>query len=114
MSITQLKIKEMFDTLSKEEQAELLKILSSTAVTSTSIAEFSEAHQKRYGSNVEFTISKKGPDHAPIVTATAITAFGNFTGEGGNQKIAKANAVEAAENFGKITWAHRRYKAEEE
>lgn len=90
------KIKELFASLSKAEQVELLKELSSNSGTSISIADFAIKHQKRYGRNVEFTVTQAGLDHAPIVTATAHTAFGDFSGKGSNQKIAKANAVEEA------------------
>ena len=91
-----LKIKELFASLSKAEQVQLLKELSSNSATSISIADFAIKHQKRYGRNVEFTVTQAGLDHAPIVTATAHTSFGDFIGKGSNQKIAKANAVEEA------------------
>lgn len=95
------KIKELFASLSKAEQIELLKELSSTSATSISIADFSIAdfsvkHQKRYGRNVEFSIQQVGLDHAPTIIATVHTAFGDFEGRGSNQKIAKANAIEKA------------------
>lgn len=90
------RIKELFASLSKGEQIELLKELSSTTQTSMSIAEFSVLHQKRYGRNVEFTVKQEGLDHAPMITAICHTAFGNFEGKGSNQKIAKANAIENA------------------
>ena len=89
-------IKKLFASLNKSEQTELLKELSSNTETSISIADFAVKHQKRFGSNVEFSVSQIGPDHCPTVTAIAHTAFGDFTGKGSNQKIAKANAVEAA------------------
>ena len=91
-----LKIKELFASLSKAEQTELLKELSSNSGKSTSISEFAVKHQKRYGSNAEFTISQAGLDHAPVITAIVHTSFGDFSGKGSNQKIAKANAIEKA------------------
>jgi len=89
-------IKELFASLSKADQVELLKELSSNSGTSISIADFSMKHQKRYGNNVEFTIKQTGLDHAPTITATVHTAFGDFKATGSNQKIAKANAIEKA------------------
>lgn len=90
------KIKELFGSLSKAEQVELLKELSSNSGTSISIADFAIKHQKRYGRNVEFTVIQSGLDHAPVITAIAHTAFGDFDGKGSNQKIAKSNAIEKA------------------
>jgi dsRNA-specific ribonuclease len=90
------KIKELFASLPKAEQVELLKELSSNSGTSISIADFSTKHQKRYNSNIEFNVKQTGLDHAPTITATVHTAFGNFEGKGSNQKIAKANAIDIA------------------
>lgn len=89
-------IKELFASLSKEHQVELLRELSSSIETSASITEFCQIHQRLYGKNVEFGIIKKGLDHMPTVTATAHTAFGNFEGAGSNKNIAKAKAVDKA------------------
>lgn len=88
------KIKELFNSLSKEEQIELLKELNPQ--TGTSIAEFTQLHQRMYGKNVEFTISQEGVDHMPTITAIVHTAIGDFEATGSNKKIAKANAVELA------------------
>ncbi len=89
-------IKELFASLTKDEQTELLKELSSNSGTSISITDFSMKHQKLYGKNVEFTVEQSGLDHAPVIAVTAHTAFGNFCATGSNQKIAKANAIEKA------------------
>lgn len=89
-------IKKLFNSLSKAEQTELLKELSSNTGTSISIADFSMKHQKRYGKNVEFIVGQSGLDHAPVISATAHTSFGDFKATGSNQKIAKANAIEKA------------------
>ena len=98
--MTQSKIKELFASLTKSEQVELLKELNSNSATSISIAEFSQKHQQRYGSNIEFSIIQTGLDHAPVITATLVTAYGKFRGAGSNQKIAKVNAIEkAAKNW---------------
>lgn len=48
------------------------------------------------GNNIEFTIEQSGLSHNPTITVTVHTAFGKFSGQGSNQKIAKANAVENA------------------
>lgn len=100
--MTQNKIKELFASLTKSEQVELLKELNSNSATSISITEFSQKHQRRYGSNIEFSVSQTGLDHAPLVTAVLVTAYGKFWGRGSNQKIAKANAIEQACN----NWKH--------
>ena len=98
--MTQSKIKELFASLTKSEQVELLKELNSNSATSISITEFSQKHQQRYGSNIEFQVIQTGLDHAPIITAILTTAYGKFRGAGSNQKIAKANAIEkAAKNW---------------
>lgn len=89
-------IKKLFAQLNEDEQIEILKELSQVKGTSVSIAEFAQLHQKQYGKNVEFAVRQSGLDHAPIVTAVAITAFGEFEGEGSNQKIAKAKACQKA------------------
>ena len=89
-------IKELFASLTKAEQVELLKELSSNSGTSISIAEFSMRHQKEYGRNVEFSIKQSGLDHAPTITAIVHTAFGDFSATGSNKKIAKANAIDEA------------------
>ena len=88
---------DLFGKLSSAEQIELLKELSSNSGTSISIADFSVKHQKRYGGNLEFTITQAGLDHAPVITAVVHTNYGDFTGKGSNQKIAKANAVSFAD-----------------
>jgi dsRNA-specific ribonuclease len=93
------KIKELFSQLDKNEQIELLKELSSNSGTAISIAEFSQKHQKKFGKSIEFEIDKTGPDHMPVITATVITSFGSFEGNGSNQKIAKANAIQNADNY---------------
>lgn len=93
------KIKELFSSLSKEEQIELLKELSSNSGTAISIAEFSQKHQQKFGESIEFEISKTGPDHMPAITAKIITSFGSFEGTGSNQKIAKAKAVAKADEY---------------
>src|SRR6218665_2822713 len=92
----QNQIKALFAKLSKTEQVELLKELTSGSGTSVTIADFAVKHQKHYGINIEFTVKQTGLDHAPVVTAVVHTAFGNFKGTGSNQKIAKSSAVEAA------------------
>lgn len=92
----QIKIKKLFASLKKVEQTELLKELSKNSRTSISIANFAKKHQKKYGKNVKFTVEQSGLDHAPVIAATAHTAFGVFRATGSNQKIAKANAIEKA------------------
>lgn len=93
---TKEKIQELFSSLGKVEQIEMLKVLSTGTTTSLSIADFAEKHQKEYGENITFAIDKKGADHCPTIIATVETAYGDFAGEGSNQKIAKAKAIEEA------------------
>lgn len=91
-------IHEMFNQLPGLKQQEVLKDLSASSKATRSIAAFAELHQGRFGKNIEFTVSKSGLDHAPLITVTCITAIGEFKGTGSNQKIAKAAAVAMAWN----------------
>ena len=91
-------IKDAFFSLSDEDQAELLKELSAVSGTAISINDFSTKHQRVCGQNIKFTPAHRmGPSHNPVVSVTVHTSFGSFTGEGSNQKIAKANAIAKAE-----------------
>lgn len=93
------KIKELFDQLSVAEQVQLLKDLSSGSKTSMSISEFAVGHQARYGTDISFQITQTGQGHIPTITAVLHTEFGQFTGRGENQKLAKAQAVQKAVDF---------------
>ena len=87
------KIKKLFAALPVEEQYALLKELAST---SDNISDFSIIHQKRYGTNIKFTIEKSGVDHDSTITATIHTAYGDYQAQAPNKKIAKALAIEKA------------------
>lgn len=88
----------LFSNLNNEEKQTILKVLSSVEEKSTSISAFCERHQKQFRSNIEFIIHKELVDKKDIITAIAKTAYGEFSGKGSNQKIAKHNAIVQAEN----------------
>jgi len=61
------------------------------------IQTFAQAHQTKFGSNIEFGMAEKvGPDHCPEVTVEVHTRFGSFVGTGSNKKFARAEAVKDA------------------
>ncbi len=91
-------IKASFFSLSDEDQAELIKELSAVSGTSISINEFAAKHQQICSQNIKFSsVEQTGLSHSPMIKITLHTAFGDFTGEGSNQKIAKANACTKAD-----------------
>lgn len=91
-------IKDSFFSLSDVDQAELLKELSAVSGTAVSIHEFAEKHQQICSQNIKFSpVEQSDLSHNPIIKITLYTAFGSFTGEGSNQKIAKANAIAIAD-----------------
>jgi len=91
-------IKNSFFSLSDEDQAELLKELSASSGTAITIHEFAEKHQQVCSQSIKFSpVEQSGMSHSPMIKITLITSFGSFTGEGSNQKIAKANAIALAE-----------------
>ncbi len=92
------KIKKLFDELTVEEQNSLLLDLNKSKkkleINTTDISSFAAKHQKQYGKDITFTISKS--EENDTITAVIHTIYGNFTGTGSNQKIAKVNAVKIA------------------
>ena len=91
------KIKIMFDDLSAEEQnsviEELIQSKKKINIDTSIIAKFAVRHQKEYQKEIFFEIKKE--DDTKIV-AVLNTVFGKFTGHGTNQKFAKINAVNKA------------------
>lgn len=91
------KIKELFEDLSAEEQNSLIeKLIQSKKkinIDTSIIAKFASRHQKEYKKEIFFEIRKE--DDTKIV-AVLNTVFGKFTGYGTNQKFAKINAVNKA------------------
>ncbi len=101
---TKDQIKKLFDELQIEEQDLLIRELSERAKTSLIVKEFSSDVQKRFGISITFEILQSGPSHLPKIRAIVITPYGRFTGEGGNQKVAKANAcLQAKQRWPKFT-----------
>jgi hypothetical protein len=91
-------IKDSFFSMSDEDQAELLKELSTVSGTAITIHEFAAKHQQICSQSIKFSpVEQSGLSHNPIIKITVLTAFGDFTAEGSNQKIAKANACAMAE-----------------
>ncbi|TAL69418.1 MAG: hypothetical protein EPN82_06180 [Bacteroidetes bacterium] len=104
-------IKDSFFSLTDEDQAELLKELSTVSGTAVSINDFSTKHQRVCGQNIQFSSAhRSGPSHNPVVSITVHTAFGSFAGEGSNQKIAKANAIAKAEE--EAPWSNLKVERE--
>jgi len=89
-------IREMFNSLEKFEQIELLKELSGATKSSQYVIEFSNKHLKKFKSNIEFSILQTGPQHCPIVKAIVHTAYGEYTGCGTSKEVAKTNAIDLA------------------
>ena len=88
-------IKQMFCELNPAEQQELLQELNMVPKL-VSIVSFSQKHQKKFGTNIEFeNITHLGTP--TYIESTVVTFYGRFTGDGSNQKIAKLNAVLNAE-----------------
>lgn len=91
--MSQEKIKKLFNDLSAEEQSvlllELTKSKKESKIDTSSIIAFATKHQKEYGKDITFTITKDGV----AIYAVLHTVFGNFKGMGSNQKIAKQHAV---------------------
>lgn len=58
---------------------------------------FNEFYQRLTATAPMFsTPTKTGPDHAPTVTVSVGTEWGEFTAQGSNQKQARQKAVEIA------------------
>jgi hypothetical protein len=96
IKIMENQITEIFKTLNAAEQQSVIKKLNQLAVTSENVAYFSQWHQKKYSKNAIFAIHVSKKTHDPIVAAKVFTAFGEFTGEGVNKKLAKLEAVKSA------------------
>ena len=91
------KILKAFNALSSEEQdlilIDLNKSKKALEINTMDISVFASRHQKEYGRDITFSITTEGK----VISATLHTAYGNFSGVGSNQKIAKLNAVREAE-----------------
>jgi dsRNA-specific ribonuclease len=58
---------------------------------------FNEFYQKLTATAPMFSVpTKTGPDHAPTVTVSVGTEWGQFTAKGSNQREARQKAVEMA------------------
>lgn len=69
----------------------------SKSVDTSDIVAFAARHQKEYGKDITFAVSKDANDIVVVMQ----TVFGKFTGRGSNQKIAKVEAVKLANE----TWS---------
>jgi hypothetical protein len=90
------KIRELFLMLSRADQLELLRELTSSTEINNPVVEVLKISQELYGKNVTFNISNVGSPLEPVILAALTTPWGEYSAEGKNQKIAKAKAAEAA------------------
>lgn len=90
------KIKSLFSMLPRAEQLELLRELTSSSELYNPVVEVAQMSQAQYGQNVGFKISNLGDSGNPRILASLTTPWGDFEGEGINQKIAKVKASENA------------------
>lgn len=92
------KIKKLFSDLSADEQRIVLVELSNSKkdliVDTDVISKFAARHQKEYQKDITFTVSKEKDGRE--INVVLHTIFGKFLGVGSNQKIAKINAVNKA------------------
>ena len=90
------KIKSLFSMLPRAEQLELLRELTSSNELYNPVVEVAQLSQTQYAQNVVFKISNLGDSGKPRILASLTTPWGDFEGEGINQKIAKVKASENA------------------
>lgn len=90
------KIKDMFFRLPRTEQLELLRELNSSIANDNPVVQVNEFCQEMYGQNIQFEISNIGDQLTPNIRAELITPWGIFEAYGGNQRVAKSKAAEAA------------------
>ncbi|MBN1925362.1 MAG: hypothetical protein JW798_05970 [Prolixibacteraceae bacterium] len=90
------KIVELFEMLPHGEQRELLRELNKMVISENPIVDVNLRCQSKYGKNIEFKITTNTENTPPVIKVEIITPWGNFFGEGSNQKIAKAKASEIA------------------
>ena len=59
------------------------------------IVDFAQYVQRKFGTNVEFSKAETvGQSHCPTVYITMYCPYGEYKGQGSNQKEAKKHAVE--------------------
>ena len=102
-NILAAKIEEVFASLTMEDQHKMLIRLNSQTKSSGAIIEFYDEVQKRFGLSPTCVIMQNGPPHSPTITAVVSVPFGDYSGEGPNKSIAKANAcIEAKKAWPKF------------
>ena len=90
------KIKELFAMLSRADQLELLRELTSSTEIENPVIRINEINQMQYGQNISFKVENIGDDKQPLIRVELTSAWGIFEGTGANQKIAKAIAAQIA------------------
>lgn len=96
-------IERCFNSLTMEEQHEMLAILNNQTKSSRTIVDFYDEVQRRLGESPKCVITQDGPPHSPTITAVVSVPFGDYSGEGPNKSIAKANAcIEAKKAWPKF------------
>jgi Tfp pilus assembly pilus retraction ATPase PilT len=86
-------IKQLFNMLSPEDKDVVRKDLNEGF--GTVISSFVQRHQKTYGHNPIFTVRPVESSTSDVIVDLEVS-FGDFTGSGKNQKLAKFNAIEKA------------------
>jgi len=90
------KIKELFAMLSRADQLELLRELTSSTEIDNPVVRVNEICQIQYGQNIVFEVSNLGDDANPQIQVKLTTPWGEFEYTAINQKIAKAKTAEMA------------------
>ena len=90
------KIKELFVMLSRADQLELLRELTSTPEINNPVIKVGEISQIQYGQNITFSVTNLGNDGNPQIHVRLTAPWGVFEYTAINQKIAKAKAAEIA------------------
>lgn len=90
------KIKELFATLPRAEQLELLRELNSSIANDNPVIQVNEFCQTMYGKNISFEITNVGDQLNPNIRAELTTPWGIFEAFGQNQRLAKTKAAEFA------------------
>jgi len=90
------KIKELFASLPRAEQLELLRELNSSIANENPVAQVNELCQTMYGKNISFEITNVGDQLNPNIRAELTTPWGIFEAFGQNQRLAKTKVAEIA------------------
>jgi dsRNA-specific ribonuclease len=90
------KIKTLFAMLTRADQLELLRELTSDTEIENPVTKLNELCQIQYRQNIAFQVTNTGTDGAPQILVKLTTPWGEFEYMAINQKIAKARTAEMA------------------